>query len=177
MGIIKLIAAVMAVIFAVGCSPKTPEGNVAGGKKETIDKKEISSFYYYHRGTMIEDIYDYKFYRDENGAHMTAELSSGWEKLEVDVDDEIIKQLEDIAFEYQMYYWDGFNKTDKRVLDGEGFTLEIAFADGTSVYANGSNAFPDGFSQAEDEFNTIFFELKNIHADKIMENDPYNYDD
>ncbi|MBQ2412130.1 MAG: hypothetical protein II313_01760, partial [Anaerotignum sp.] len=105
------------------------------------------------------------------------ELNCGWEKLDVDLEDDIMDQLETIVYEHQMYQWDGFSKTDTNVMDGEGFSLDITFMDGTTVSAHGSNAFPSGYGAAEDAFNGLFWELTKVHADKIMEKDPYDYGD
>ena len=41
--------------------------------------------------------------------------------------------------------WQGVYETEYLVLDGEGFSLEVDFADGASVQASGDNAFPDGY--------------------------------
>ena len=41
--------------------------------------------------------------------------------------------------------WRGVYETEYIVLDGEGFSLEMDFADGVSVQASGDNAFPDRY--------------------------------
>ncbi len=41
--------------------------------------------------------------------------------------------------------WQGVYETEFEVLDGEGFSLEMDFADGANNYASGENAFPDGY--------------------------------
>ncbi len=41
--------------------------------------------------------------------------------------------------------WHGVYETEYEVLDGEGFSLEMDFADGESVRAGGDNAFPDRY--------------------------------
>lgn len=171
------IAALTVMLFAGGCGTNTPDNNIVDGGNEMIERKEIRSFYYSHRGSSSYDCYDYTFYQDENGVHLTAELNCGWEKLEVDLDAEIMKQLEDIVYEHQMYQWDGFAGSNNMVMDGEGFSLDIDFMDGTKVSAHGNNAFPGGHGSAESEFNKIFWDLTELHADKITENDPYDYSD
>ena len=41
--------------------------------------------------------------------------------------------------------WQGEYEPEYDVLDGEGFSLEMVFADGVSVQARGNNAFPDKY--------------------------------
>ena len=177
MGLVKIIAVITAMLFAGGCGTNTPDNNILDGGNKMAEKKEIRSFSYSHNGSISYDGYNYTFYQDENGVHLTAELNCGWEKLDVDLEDGIMEQLETIVFEHQMYQWDGFSKTDTNVMDGEGFSLDITFMDGTTVSAHGSNAFPSGYGAAEDAFNGLFWELTEIHADKVMEKDPYDYSD
>lgn len=177
MGLAKIIAVITAMLFAGGCGTNTPDNNIVDGGNEMVEKKEIRSFSYSHNGSTSYDGYHYTFFQDETGVHLTAELNCGWEKLDVDLDKEIMEQLETIVLEHQVYQWDGFCKTDTNVMDGEGFSLDITFMDDTTVSAHGSNAFPSGYGDAEDAFNGLFWELTKIHADKIMENDPCDYSD
>jgi len=51
--------------------------------------------------------------------------------------------------------WDGFHESDPYVLDGEGFSLELSYSDGTTVFASGENAFPDGYHAAVAAINEI----------------------
>ena len=53
--------------------------------------------------------------------------------------------LREIIQTYDVESWDGFCGSDPYVLDGEGFMLEMEFADGASVRAAGENAFPDRY--------------------------------
>ena len=41
--------------------------------------------------------------------------------------------------------WRGVYETEYEVLDGEGFSLELDYADGIRVQASGDNAFPEGY--------------------------------
>jgi len=178
MGLKKITAVLLVMLFVSGCGEgNTPDGNILDGGDEMMKKKEISSFEYFHNGSISYDGYNYTFYRDEEGVYLTSEMNCGWEKLDIALDEEVMEQLESIVFEHRMQNWDGFSKTNKHVMDGEGFSLEIKFTDGTIVSAHGSNAFPEGYGEAVDEFNGIFWNLVDVHADEIMENDPYDYSD
>ena len=170
MSLAKIIAVITAMLFAGGCGtnePKEPEPPA-----KTAEWKEIRSFEYQHSGSISYDGYYYTFCKDEKGVHLDASMNCGWERLSVDLDAEIMKQLEDITYEHQMQNWDGFNESDSNILDGEGFSLHIEFMDGTGVAAHGNNAFPRGFGAAETAFNSLFWELTEVYADKITESNP-----
>ena len=52
--------------------------------------------------------------------------------------------------------WQGVYETEYEVLDGEGFSLEMDFADGTSVQASGDNAFPHSYFDFQQAVLDIF---------------------
>lgn len=52
--------------------------------------------------------------------------------------------------------WNGVYETEFEVLDGEGFSLEMDFADGTSVRASGDNAFPEKYFSFQHAVLDIF---------------------
>ena len=177
MRLAQIITMITAMLFAGGCGTNAPDDNILDGGDEMMKKKEIGSFQFSHGGSSTDQIYDYKFYQDEEGTHLTAELNCGWEKLEVDVDAEIMDQLEEIVYTHRMEDWNGFDKTDSLIMDGESFSLCICFMDGTMITAHGGNAFPKGYGNAESAFNEIFWNLTETHADKIVQVDPYDYSD
>lgn len=169
----KIMAMITVLLFTSGCGGgNVSDNNAVSDGNEMMEKKEIRSFTYYHNGTISYDGYNYTFYQDEEGVHLTAEMNCGWEKLEVDLNDEIMDQLETIVHEHQMHDWDGFNKTDSNVMDGEGFSLYIDFMDNTRIAAHGSNVFPEGYDDAEGLFNDLFWDIVKTHEAKIVKADP-----
>ncbi len=68
---------------------------------------------------------------------------------------ETAEALRQIAEEHGVPGWDGFSGNDPYVLDGESFWLELAFSDGTAVYAAGTNSFPDGYYEAADAMEEV----------------------
>ena len=59
-----------------------------------------------------------------------------------------------------MAAWDGFRGSDPRVLDGESFSLTLAYADGTTVQASGENAFPEGYHEAAEALEAILRQVQ-----------------
>ena len=70
-------------------------------------------------------------------------------------DPDLVAELLKVIESNNLESWNGFHESDPDVLDGEGFMLEMRFADGTSVYASGDNAFPDNYSGASDGIEAI----------------------
>ena len=71
------------------------------------------------------------------------------------IDAETVQKLEDILTEYGVPSWDGFCETNSDVLDGEFFSLNVVYSDGTSVSCSGSNAFPAGYFDAAGEIESL----------------------
>ena len=55
----------------------------------------------------------------------------------------------------EVHQWDGFDESRDNILDGEGFRLDIGFTDGTSIHANGDNAFPKDYYSAISQMQEI----------------------
>jgi hypothetical protein len=67
------------------------------------------------------------------------------------VSTDTVESLMDVIETYDIASWDGFDESAKYVLDGEGFSLEIQFTDGTSISARGDNRFPERYFEAMGE--------------------------
>ena len=71
------------------------------------------------------------------------------------IDDRVAEALLEVIDDCGLSSWNGFRKSEEGVLDGEGFSLEIGFTDGTVITAGGSNAFPDGYFEAMDRIMQV----------------------
>ena len=76
------------------------------------------------------------------------------------IDPKLVDELLEIIQKYDLESWDGFHGSNPDVLDGEDFSLELQFADGTSVYASGSNAFPENYHDAMASIDRILEKIK-----------------
>ena len=74
MGLAKIIAVITAMLFAGGCGTNTPDKNIPDGGDDMVKRMDIKSFSYSHNGSISYDGYNYTFYQDENGVHLTAEM-------------------------------------------------------------------------------------------------------
>ena len=53
--------------------------------------------------------------------------------------------------------WNGFDKYDKRALDGWSFSLEIILSDDAVIKAHGTNSFPKHYSEFKECLNEAVF--------------------
>lgn len=115
-------------------------------------------FCYSNSGSSTYEIYSYEVGKDEETGELVViyELHCGNETYELPADAELMQELQLLIDQHELRKWDGFSKTDSMVLDGSGFSLEVDFADGTSIAARGSNSFPDGFGEAQSAIDELF---------------------
>ena len=104
-------------------------------------ESEITSLFYSRTTDILYPTYDLN--RTQNGYT----LSVG-DEAPRRITSETADALLDILWKYDLYAWDGFHESNSLVLDGEMFSLEITFADGSSIRAYGTNAFPQHYHDA-----------------------------
>lgn len=105
----------------------------------------------------------FELYRSGDGFYDTYEIITLQNQYSVSVNgedfrsvrDDIVDALYDVVEKYDLYRWDGFDEYEDGILDGESFRLEIDFSDGTSIWANGDNAFPDDYIPVMEEMQEI----------------------
>ncbi len=68
--------------------------------------------------------------------------------------------LKQAVLDFRVSAWDGFLGSDPNVLDGEAFSLELTYADGTTIHASGENAFPEGYHAFRNGFYAILQQEK-----------------
>ena len=69
---------------------------------------------------------------------------------------EALAQLEALYKQCRVATWNGYSKYNSWVSDGEGFSLDIRFADGERLTASGTNAFPDGYGNFRNGLRELF---------------------
>jgi len=128
---------------------------------------EITSFSFTHTGSSTEQCFLYSAEQTEDGIRLyTEELFSGGLIVDMIVDEPILEHLGEIAGKYRLDRWDGFDKSDKHVMDGTRFSLSVTLADGKTISAHGSNSFPDGYGDAKQEICELFEEIIDKYANQ-----------
>lgn len=66
------------------------------------------------------------------------------------------EKLESILRKYHVGKWNGFNKNNPYVLDGDSFSLSIVFQNGTSISASGYMKWPKQYREVKKEIDILF---------------------
>jgi len=154
------------LIALCSCRKKTDPGEmqVQGGPMEMI------SFSFTHTGMSTEQCFLYSAEQTEDGIRIyTEELFAGGLIVDKIVEEPVLEELGKIASKYHLDRWDGFDKNNKHVMDGNNFSLSVTLADGRSISARGSNRFPEGYSDAKQEICELFEDLIDKYANQEPE--------
>ena len=132
------------MLYEMGYTNVYEFGGIIDWDGEIETGRTLLTFSVYRYGEIRYD--SYSIFLDEDGYHILVN-----DEEPQSMDEETVQKLMDVIEAYNVSSWDGFDKTNENVLDGEGFSLEIGFTDGTSVKALGDNAFPDQYADAMGE--------------------------
>lgn len=128
---------------------------------------EITSFSFTHTGMSTDECFCYSAEQTEEGVRLyIEELFSGGFIVDTIIDEPVLEQLGEMAGRYRLDRWDGFDKKNRHVMDGSRFSLSVELTDGSTISASGSNAFPEGYSDAEQEIRMLFEDLIDRHGNK-----------
>ncbi len=122
---------------------------VDGALNVAIEEERILSFFRFTYGGYLPGV-RYEVFRLEDTFYLCR--GDGPAKR---LDEFAYAALTELIGRYDLLSWDGFSGNNPHLLDGEGFSLEIRFTDGTAVAASGENAFPAGWREARDSVVTL----------------------
>ncbi|MBR5291465.1 MAG: hypothetical protein IKU32_00960 [Clostridia bacterium] len=146
-----IVLALCMALLLTGCAK--PAAEPPAPLEEPIS---LASFTFMARGMTMESIYSYTAEKAENGTRLYLELNCGRDIIDVTAEEDVLGELGAIAAMYRLDTWNGFDKVNKWVSDGEGFTLRMTTADGQDIYANGSNEFPVNYYEAREAIDLFF---------------------
>ena len=132
------------MLYEMGYTNVYEFGGIIDWDGEIETGRTLLTFSVYRYGEIRYD--SYSIFLDEDGYHISVN-----DEESQSMDEETVQKLMEVIEAYNVSSWDGFDETNENVLDGEGFSLEIGFTDGTSVKALGDNAFPDQYADAMGE--------------------------
>ena len=78
----------------------------------------------------------------------------------VSVDLETVQKIIDILNKYQVMKWDGFDKSDPYVLDGNDFSFSMTVNSDIHVSASGYMMYPKNYSEVKKGLDEIFNSLE-----------------
>lgn len=132
--------------------------SLLSGCHGSVKVSGITSFNYrYTTGNMVNaDVFYGLEYK--NGTY-TATVKSNGEPEEdakhFKVNKGFEENLRSILEKYEVSKWNGFNKTNKMVLDGNSFYLDIYMED-SEISAHGYMSWPNGYADFKDEVTILF---------------------
>lgn len=131
-------------------------------KKVEIKNIKSFSFSYTTGYAMYSNvIYTLKNDKDKTLVSIKPDGISDDEKLELEVDSSFLSDLESILNEYNVGNWNGFDKTDKYVLDGNSFSLSINMENDKGISAHGYMRWPKDYSLVKEKLNNLFMKVYN----------------
>lgn len=80
------------------------------------------------------------------------------EKQEVEIPKEKLLEIESKLNEYNVSRWNGFNKSDKYVLDGDSFSFNLDYNDNDKISAHGYMIWPNNYSNVKSYLINTFNE-------------------
>ena len=160
--------AVLLILLLCGCSLMKRPTPVSPSPSETEDEPlNITSFSFTHSASNADACFRFQITREEEGVRLYAEeLFLGGRIAEATVGADIPEQLEALCATCRIRRWDGFDKSKSHVSDGSSFTLAVTLADGSTLSARGSNAFPDNYSDFYSEILTLYTQLMEQYGTK-----------
>ena len=81
------------------------------------------------------------------------------EAKEYELDEKQIQEIINILTKYNVSSWNGFDKVDKNVLDGNSFTFKLVTKSGEEIYAHGYMKWPNNYKEVKNELNNYFMNI------------------
>ena len=129
-----LFVLVIVILFITGCS------------KEKEFKSDIISFKYNY-GSYHSGYYEYSIILEDDKAMFRANGSNGVDLyIDKEIDKSYFEKLAKVINDNKIYKWNGFDETDKDILDGYSFELIVKYKDDSTLKAYGYMKYPDEYN-------------------------------
>lgn len=81
------------------------------------------------------------------------------EKLKKEVNEDTVIEIENILKKYEVSKWNGFNKRDNSVLDGNSFSFNYTNKDNQTISASGYMMYPKNYNNLKNDINDLYEKL------------------
>jgi len=117
----------------------------------------------YSTGNMCNAFVNYGFTckNGEYKATVKPSLVAPEDERAFTISSDFVARLASLLKENRVNLWDGFNKADKRVLDGNHFSFYIKNARGESISAHGYMKWPNNYGKVKKGVDELFISLVN----------------
>ena len=106
----------------------------------------VETFYFTRSGMSADQARSYQIRGTARGRFVWIELYYS-DHYVLPLTDEDMASFSALVQELELTAWDGYSEADRYALDGECFSLDVAFEGGASIRASGSNCFPQDYSE------------------------------
>lgn len=142
--------------FASLFHKKKKEPVVPGARDEERAISGIREVFFRHRSGGSDVRYTLERTDDAIFAKIRLEGESAEDAVTAAVSEDVADEIADLLNTYDVLRWDGYHESERGVLDGDAFTLEVSYGEGESVYADGYMSFPDNFEEVCEGLDEIF---------------------
>ena len=132
--------------------------------KKKIDISDLKVFRFsYSTGYAINS--NVRYYVDiEDGKYIATikpnEIPDD-DEFKIEISDKEINKIKEILLKNKVSKWNGFDKVDRFVLDGNSFSLYIRFTNDKTIEASGYMKWPNNYYEVRNSFDKLFMELYN----------------
>lgn len=129
---------------------------------KNLNSVEIGEFKYfkfsYSTGYAMNSSVSYAVRLEGNKYYATIKLDGVSEEdaVIVEVDDNTIDKIINVLKKYHVEKWNGFNKSNKHVMDGNSFSLTVRMKNDDYISATGYMMWPKNYSNVKSELDNIF---------------------
>ena len=143
---------------------------------KNINIIDIQSFHFgYSTGNMMNSNVSFSVTcKEKCMASIKPNNESPDDEYEVEVDSEFIHQLKEILIKYQVSKWDGYQKSNSNVMDGDSFSIYVEVDKEHSISASGYMMYPKNYREVENEITELFMNLydnRNQNTIKVLLDD------
>ena len=135
--------------------------------KKNITIENTKSFkYFYTVGYYVNADIVYELYLKDNKYIASYKMDGvpNEEKIEKEVEIDTVLKIEDILKQYKVSKWNGFNKNDPNVLDGNSFHLSYVNEKDETIEASGYMMYPKDYRLFRSDIDTLY---ENLFKDEI----------
>ncbi|MDO4546676.1 MAG: hypothetical protein Q4D04_01115 [Clostridia bacterium] len=115
----------------------------------------------FNYGSYLGGMLDYTVYEYDGDYYLDAQGMSGVDLSisEKKLDAGQVDELMEIISQCGINSWDGFEQYDEEKPDGDSFTIDISYMNGTRITATGCEKYPDGYWNAWAKLTSFFEKL------------------
>jgi|GEM_PF-1102068 len=136
------------------------EGPEGAGESAVINDSGIEEFEYNYNASIGANSYTYKLTFTEPPVFTYESMVHPFGEVTMETDHETAAKVAALYETHKLWKWDGFSRSARHVLDGDGFSLSIRFRNGKRTYAHGSNAYPKGYGEFRKDMRQVFQPLE-----------------